>query len=171
MVNGEARDYGVEGADRGQRVIKIVGDDLDPAVCSETFVQLIQHRRREIDCDCVRFRASELHQRQQAASATAEIEDAMERTGQEIEEDRFAFGAMRNAIGALEVVQRMLRVFDCPEMGLALFCKLCLFACNRHWAKQMHLPQSRYNMEAQERVVTLPSSNLRRRVRRSRPVR
>jgi hypothetical protein len=105
MVNREARHDGVKCAQSGQRAVEVMDDQSYRRIVTKTFASRIQHRGREIDCDRVGRRMLSFHQREKASVSRTEIEYPVRALRNELEQRRFAFLAMRNRIGPLEIIE------------------------------------------------------------------
>ncbi len=81
MMNREAGDHRIKLAQRGQRLVEIVGDDGNGGIAAEALARSLQHGRRKIDrhglnsVSLADIREVRLNQRQQAPVARAEIEN------------------------------------------------------------------------------------------------
>src|SRR5262245_4666914 len=107
VVDGEARYDDVKDARRRKRLLKVVRNDLHAPGRAESLPETIEHGRRKIDGSSDGFWSRAENQVQQSAIAGTEIQNALNGLGQFFEQDRFAGGTMRHAVGLLEVVQRM----------------------------------------------------------------
>ena len=108
VVDGEAGDDGVEHAEVGQRDVEVVSDDLDQGVTGEALPRRLEHRRREVEADGPHPRPVDLEEGEQPAAAGAEVEDARDVAGDQVEQDGLPLGAVGDAVGARQVGEGML---------------------------------------------------------------
>ena len=73
----------------------------------EAIAQALQHGGRKVHRDGFRIGMRELHEPQQASVAAAEVEKSADARRQSIQQSRFPFGAMRDRVGAAEIIQRV----------------------------------------------------------------
>ena len=86
VMNGKARDHGIERAERvGQRLIEIVPDHTHRSVATETFAQFAKHAVRKIHGDRFGVRSGQLHQTQQPPAAAPEVQNPRDALGQTLE--------------------------------------------------------------------------------------
>jgi len=112
VMNGEAGDDGVELADTRQRLVEVVGYDGDRRIRGEAVAGGFQHGRGEVDGNGFGFAAHRrifldqicFNQGEQASVTGAEVEDAASIFWDEFQEGGFAFGAVRDGVGAFEVI-------------------------------------------------------------------
>jgi hypothetical protein len=98
-------------------VIEVVFDDLHRMIGGEARAQPSEHRVREINCDGLDLGSRQLDQREQTAISAAEIQHPSKRRRQELEQRRFALGAVGNRIGLGEVFERVLRCTPKIDVG------------------------------------------------------
>ncbi len=125
MMNGEAGNDGVELAQRGQRVVEIVGDDGDGGIPGEAPTCSFEHCGRKIDGHSFHAGGGQLSlsKCEQAAVAGAEIKNALCCLRNKLQKGRFSFGAMEDGIGAFEIVAGV--AGRSPEVDGSIRCHVC----------------------------------------------
>src|SRR4051794_22820319 len=107
MVDGEARDDRVERSELGQRLRQVVLDE--PGVALEALASRREHRLREVDTDGLDARARVAHQSDQPSVAAADVQDAPQPAGQELDQHPVALGQVGHALDQLAVVGHVVR--------------------------------------------------------------
>src|SRR5579864_4713617 len=103
MMNREAGDYRIEGAQSGQGFVHVVRDDADGGFPGKAFSGGFQHGGRKIEGYGFGVRVSLTDQVQQASIACAEVENAMRGARNEFEQGRLALAPVGDRVGAFEV--------------------------------------------------------------------
>ena len=103
VVDREAGDDSVKSSELRERLIEVVFNDADTWMCGEPLLQAMKHGGRKVDRNAVCVRKMLKNFGEQAAVTGTEVEHANRRGRQQLEQRRFTFRAMRNAVGALEV--------------------------------------------------------------------
>jgi hypothetical protein len=103
MVDGEAGDDRVERPERRQRPVEVVLDDLGSAPRLEACVQPLEHDGGKLDRDPASVRPGAQDEIEQAPIAGPEVEDATDGGRNLLEQRALSSGAVRDAIGALEI--------------------------------------------------------------------
>ena len=107
MMNRKARDHRVERTERRQRLVEIVGGDVDSRRAGEPLSREIQHVWGEVERDADGLGPCLQDEVQQPAITTAQIEHPRDASRELLEQDGFARRAMRDAVGAHEITGRV----------------------------------------------------------------
>src|ERR1039457_14971 len=105
MMDREAGDDSIKLAQVGEWVIEVVGYHGNGSIAGKALLGGVEHRGREVNGDGFRVRMIAFYQGQQSSVSSAQIENAARGWGNELEQRRFAFRAMRNRVGSFEVVE------------------------------------------------------------------
>jgi len=118
MVYGKARDNCVEMAEVGQWFVQVMFYDFNFVIATKSLARGLKHRRRKVERNALGAGPVNSQQRQQPAISGSQIEYPSDVPGDQIKQDGFAFGSVWNAIGAREILERVLggRIFI--EIGL-----------------------------------------------------
>src|SRR5208282_1638528 len=108
MMDREAGDDSVKLAEVGKRVIEVVGYHGQRGIAGKALLGGLKHGRREVNCNRFRVRMLAFHQGQQPSISGTQVENAARGLGNELEQRRFAFCAMRYGVGSSEVVEGVL---------------------------------------------------------------
>ncbi len=99
VMDREARDHHVEHTEIRQWLVEIVLDDGDVAFALEAFAGPFEHRGREVQANPGDPGPRRANQGEQPAVAGADVEHTPGCFGQQLEQQLFAFGAVRDAVG------------------------------------------------------------------------
>lgn len=105
MMDRKAGNDSVKLAQGGEWMVEVMRHHGNGRIAGKALSGSLKHGRREVDGDRFRIRMLTLHQRQQPSISCTQIENAARGLRNELEQRRFAFRAMRNAVGSLEVVE------------------------------------------------------------------
>ena len=100
VVDREAGDDRVEGAEVGQGRGHVVPEELDPLVAREALSRGREHRLREVEADPNARRPVNAEQGEQAPVPRPQVEDAPRRGRHMVEEDSLALGSVREGVRA-----------------------------------------------------------------------
>jgi len=98
MVNRETGNDDIERFQRWQRLFQIMVQDLNSRISLEPGTRGGQHRGGKIERNADGSRPFQPNQCEQSAIAGAEVENTARRRGCQFQQNRLAFGAMRNAV-------------------------------------------------------------------------
>src|SRR5208282_3270686 len=105
MMDREAGDDSIELAQVGKWMIEVVGNDGNGRITGKSLCGGVEHGRRKVNGDGLGVGMLAFDQRQQSSISGAEIENAARGWGNELEQGRFALGAMLDGVGPFEVVE------------------------------------------------------------------
>lgn len=110
---------GVERPERGgKRASEVVRDDADAGVRVEPCSQQLEHRLGEIERDRLDAGPRQCDERQQPSVAAPQIQHALAPGRQALQQLGLASRAMRNGIGARQIVERVRRRAPQVDVGL-----------------------------------------------------
>jgi hypothetical protein len=115
MMDREAGDDRIKPAEVGKGIIEVVGYDGNGRIAGKALFGGLEHGWREVDCNGFRVRMLTFHQGEQSSISRTQVENAARGLGNELEQCRFAFCAMWNGVGSVEVFEDVISAG--PEIG------------------------------------------------------